>query len=273
MLAPVKNILKKLGLFNRLKYSKPGELYYAIFNRPQKKQELKELSFYRSFLPACELIFDIGANDGHKTIVFKKLAAKVVACDPDPYNIKILRFRFADQKNIFVEPVAITDHEGEVDFYIEQPGSPLNSINPQWKTILEENNNNRWVQSIHFSGKVLKTKTTTLDALIDKYGIPGFIKIDVEGNEKNVLKGLSHSINYISFEVLLPEFLQEAIDCMDLLMLLNKNYRFNYAVEEKIMLVNALGYEDFKRSLSSLNIPHLEIIAAAKHDPLLPAAI
>jgi len=264
MLAPVKNILKKLGLFNRLKYSKLGNLYYTSFNRPQKKQELEELRFYRSFLPACELIFDIGANDGHKTVVFKKLAAKVVACDPDPYNIKILRLRFGDQKNIFIEPVAITDHEGECDLYVEQPGSPLNSINPQWKTILEEDNNNRWAAPIHFSGATLKTKTTTLDALIMKYGLPGFIKIDVEGNEKNVLKGLSHAIDYVSFEVLLPEFLQEAIDCMDLLMALNKNYRFNYAVEEKIVLAHPMEYEDFKRLLSALNIPHLEIIAAVR---------
>ena len=264
MLDPVKNILKRLGLFNRLKYSKLGNLYYTIFNRPQKKQQAQEFNFYRSFLPGCELIFDIGANDGHKTIVFKKFAGKVVACDPDPYNIKILRLRFGDQTGIFIEPVAITDHEGECSFYIEQPGSPLNSINPQWKTILEEHNNNRWAEPIQFSDTVLKTKTTTLDALIKKYGIPGFIKIDVEGNEKNVLMGLSHSIDHISFEVLLPEFLNEAITCMDLLIRLNTNYRFNYAVEEKVMLPSPLGYDSFKNLLCSLNIPHLEIIAIAK---------
>jgi len=264
MLDPVKNILKRLGLFNRLKYSKLGSLYYTMFNRPQKKRQVQELNFYRSFLPGCELIFDIGANDGHKTIAFKELAGKVVACDPDPYNIKILRLRFGAQKNIFVEPVAITDHEGECSFYVEQPGSPLNSINPQWKTILEEHNNDRWAEPIQFSDTILKTKTTTLDALITKYGIPDFIKIDVEGNEKNVLKGLSHSVNYVSFEVLLPEFLHEAIACMDLLTALNINYCFNYAVDEKLMLPGPVGYEDFKKILVTLSIPHLEIIAIVK---------
>jgi len=262
MLDPVKNILKKLGLFNRLKYSKLGELYYSLFNRPQKKQQLQELNFYRSFLPGCRLIFDIGANDGHKTIVFKKLAGKVVACDPDPYNIKILQLRFGSQKNIFIEPLAITDRVGESSFYVEKPGSPLNSINPQWKTILEEHNDNRWAEPVLFSDTVLKIKTTTLDALILKYGVPGFIKIDVEGSEKNVLKGLSQGIDHISFEVLLPEFLQETITCMELLMALNKNYKFNYAVEEQVMLPAPLAYEDFKKLLPALGIPHLEIIAA-----------
>jgi FkbM family methyltransferase len=264
MFDPVKNILKRLGWFNRLKYSKLGDLYYTLFNRPHKKQQAHELDFYHSFLPNCTLIFDIGANDGHKTVVFKKISRKVVACDPDPYNIKILRFRFGSQQDIFIEPLAITDHEGECSFYIEQPGSPLNSINPQWKTILEEHNDNRWAEPVHFSDTVLKTKTTTLDALIIKYGVPDFIKIDVEGNEQNVLKGLSQPVDRISFEVLLPEFLQEAIGCMDLLIALSNNYQFNYAVDEKLIQHTAAGYEDFKKTLSTLTIPHLEIIAVAK---------
>ncbi len=264
MLIFIKNILKKLQLFDRIKYSKPGELYYIIFNRPQIKQTNRELGFYRSFLPDCNLIFDIGANDGHKTVVFKKLSNKVVACDPDPYNIKILQRRFGSKQHIFIESLAITDRIGVSDFYMEQPGSPLNSINPQWKTILEEHNDNRWAEPIRFSDTVLQTKTTTLDALIVKYGSPDFIKIDVEGNEKNVLKGLSTTVPFISFEVLLPEFLNEAIDCIHLLLEINKNYLFNYSVEEKIMQQGFVDDVTFIKILQSLAIPHLEIIAAIK---------
>ena len=41
---------------------------------------------------------------------------------------------------------------------------------------------------------------TTLDALIEEYGLPRFCKIDVEGYEAEVLAGLSHRIPALSVE-------------------------------------------------------------------------
>ncbi len=264
MIKIIKNILHQLGLFNAVKFSRLSSLYQYFFKPEKRKAFLKELEFYQSFLPQCKLIFDIGANDGHKTIVFKKMAEKVVACDPDPHNLSILKARFGNNKNIVIVPYAVTDYIGESQFFIQQPGSALNSINPQWKTILEEQNNNRWNEPIQFTDTVLNVKTITLDALIEQYGVPDFIKIDVEGNEKYVLKGLSQPMNYISYEVLLPEFLSDAIDSMDLILANNKNTVFNYAVDEKIMLPQFLNTNDFKQLLRTLTIPHLEIIAKAQ---------
>jgi FkbM family methyltransferase len=264
MIKIIKNILHRLGLFNVVKFSKLASLYRYFLKPHKRKAFLKELEFYQSFLPQCKLIFDIGANDGHKTVVFKKLAEKIVACDPDPHNLSILKARFSNNKNIGIVPYAVTDYVGESPFFIQQPGSALNSINPQWKTILEEQNNDRWNEPIQFTDTVLKVKTITLDALIEQHGVPDFIKIDVEGNEKYVLKGLTHPVNYISYEVLLPEFLNDAVDSMDLILANNNNTVFNYAVEEKMLLPQFLNPVDFKQLLSTLTIPHLEIIAKAQ---------
>lgn len=257
----VKTILQKAGILNRVKYSFAGRMYFAVFKPGLQRNTNNELAFYRSFLPVCKLIFDIGSNDGHKTIVFCKLAGKVVACDPDPFNTDILEARFRNNKQVCIEAVAITDHIGESELYIEKPGSALNSINPKWKTILENENNNRWNEPVKFTDKVITVPVTTLDNLINKYGIPDYIKIDVEGNEKNVLKGLTQPVKYISYEVLLPEFLTDAMECMDLICIFNSNTVFNYAVAEKLMLTEFLSPVDFKVLLKSMTIPHLEIIA------------
>lgn len=263
MFSSIRERLKKNGIFYSLKYSLPGRIYLKIFKKEEELQYQKELNFYISFLPDCKLVFDIGANDGHKTAVFLNLSKKVIACDPDPQNIKILSARFRNKKNVDIEAVAISNYIGSGILYIEYPGSALNSINPEWKDILETQNNGRWETSIQFSDKAIPVITTTLDELIKKYGEPDYIKIDVEGNEINVLKGLTLPFKFLSYEVLLPEFLNDAISCMDMLSVIKPTTVFNYAVEEKLKLPQFVDSENFKKILYNLSIPHLEIIAAA----------
>ena len=260
----LKYILLKTGLFYRLKYSSLLKGPFQIFYPGIKKQLMKEQEFYRSFLSPCTLIFDIGANDGHKTAAFAAMAKKVIACEPDTHNLAILKGRFRKKPNIVIEPFAITDHQGTEQLYIHQPGSALNTVNPQWVEILETSNKGRWKSDIRFTGRSVTVNTITLDDLIVKHGIPDLIKIDVEGNEKKVLAGLSHPVNFISFEVLLPEFLSDAIACMERVMQLNSGTLFNYAIDEKLALPQFIPYNDFKRLLKELPVPHLEIIASAK---------
>ena len=74
---------------------------------------------------------------------------------------------------------------------------------------------NRWIESTTQSGrfssynwdKSIGVKIDTLDNMFTKFGVPKFIKIDVEGYELEVLQGLSHSVRYLSLE-----FTSEDID-------------------------------------------------------------
>lgn len=68
-------------------------------------------------------------------------------------------------------------------------------------------------------------RVTTLDALISKYGMPEFIKIDVEGFEQQVLRGLSKAPRHLSFEFNI-EYLETAIECL-LSPCFSKNAEFN----------------------------------------------
>jgi hypothetical protein len=63
----------------------------------------------------------------------------------------------------------------------------------------------KWTNEGFFSKRYRWTKAkavpvTTLDNLITLYGLPKYCKIDVEGFEVQVLKGLSKPIRFISFE-------------------------------------------------------------------------
>ncbi len=82
---------------------------------------------------------------------------------------------------------------------------------------------------------------TTLDALIAQHGLPAFCKIDVEGFELAVLRGLSQPIPALSFEVVLAggaEALADAVACLDWLCELGA-YRFNWSPGESHQLVGA----------------------------------
>ena len=54
---------------------------------------------------------------------------------------------------------------------------------------------------------------TTLDQLIDRFGIPAICKIDVEGYEFEVLKGLFAANCHVSFEYI-PATIALAIACI-----------------------------------------------------------
>lgn len=69
-----------------------------------------------------------------------------------------------------------------------------------------------------------KVSTTTLDSLISKEGTPDLIKIDVEGYEHKVIKGLTKKANKICFE-----FTEE----------------MDYSLYESFLHLQSLGYENF----------------------------
>lgn len=93
---------------------------------------------------------------------------------------------------------------------------------------------------------------TTLDRLIAQFGTPAFIKIDVEGAELQVLKGLSDSVPVVCFEYF-PTQIDRALDCVDRVASLG-DYRFNYCVGERRQFtlsewVSATALSDHLRTL------------------------
>jgi FkbM family methyltransferase len=257
----IKNFLYKKGGYYPLKYSRLFRIYQLLFKPAEIKQQRQEISFYKSFLPACKLIFDIGANDGHKTAAFLAIARKVICCDPDKHNFEILRTRFRNKKKrVIIETKALSDKEGVAELNIHHPGSAFNTLSSKWMKLLEEDGGKRWDEQIKFTG-TQPVQTTTLDKLIEKYGLPDYIKIDVEGHEEHVLKGLSRKVSYLSFETLVPDYHNELQNSLTIINALDDSAKYNIALHEKLVLPEYVNRHDLEAWLrANNNAPGFEVI-------------
>lgn len=216
-------ILHKLGLFAKLKFIK-DKIY---INKIERDLYKKRLLFYSSFIKKGSFCFDIGANLGNRSDVFLTLGCKVLAVEPQPELVKYLKQKFKD--SIKIIPKAIGATEGTANLYLSAD-SPLSSLSSEW---INELKKGRFSQ-VEWNNTI-QVEITTLDNLIKEFGKPDFCKIDVEGYELEVLKGLSEKIELISFEFTLPEFKERAIECVKYLEKFG-DCKCNYSAGETLVL-------------------------------------
>jgi len=169
----------------------------------------RRLRFYRQFIPHGGLCFDVGANVGNRADLFLALGARVIAVEPVAETAALLRQRFAQNSRLIVLETALDATEGQTTITVCSPHW-LSSISADWLAATERTG--RFPRRKIIAKRV--TSLTTLDHLISVYGVPAFIKIDVEGYELQVLRGLSQPVPTLSFEYH-PETLHEAAACLE----------------------------------------------------------
>jgi FkbM family methyltransferase len=231
----IQSLLKKLGLHERLQSSILYDLYWQIADPRLVELRRAEALFYRRLLSGMhsgQLIFDVGANIGTKAEIFLKLSAKVIAVEPDSSNQEVLKRKFhsyrVSKKPILIVGTALSDRIGVETMWVDLPGSSFNTFSQKWVHSLREDAN-RFGETLEY-GQKLQVHTTTLEELMTAYGVPYYVKIDVEGYELKVLRGLKRAVPFLSFEANLPDFKTEALECVELLDNLAPSGLFNYAV-------------------------------------------
>jgi FkbM family methyltransferase len=232
----VQTALARLGLYQRLRASRVYDLYWWVADRRILDARNKEIRFYRHLLDGLrkgDVIFDIGANHGAKTDIFLRLGAKVIAVEPDDLNAQVLTQKFLKyrllKKPLVIVKKAVSDKSAVETMWIDAPGSAKNTLSRKWVETLRDDQS-RFGHVLDFAEQ-REVVTTTLKDLVSEFGRPFFVKIDVEGSEPNVLRGLARSVPYLSFEVNLPEFQPEGLECVNLLRGVHPDGRFNYVVE------------------------------------------
>jgi len=211
-------IVKLLGKVQSAFFSYLSEEPKEVVNRRQR--------FYNQFINSNDLVFDVGANVGNRTKPFLKIGARVVAIEPQKKCCKILEKKF--HNNIELVQMGLGKTEEIKDFFVAN-NHTLSSFSAEW---IESVKKTRFMD--YSWAEPIKIQITTLDKLIDKYGLPKFIKIDVEGFELEVLKGLTYAIDIISFEYAVPEQTQKAKDCIDQIEKYNSKIECNFSICESM---------------------------------------
>jgi FkbM family methyltransferase len=261
--------LKRAGVYYRVKNSYLYDLYWSVADSRLIDGRSKELEFYRSLLNGFrpgDLIFDVGANVGDKTNVFLRIGARVVSIDPDEANQEVLRGKFLryrlSPKPVVIVGKAISDTLTTETMWIDGPGSAVNTLSQKWAETLKTKKDNFAYANFGLEfAQHRSVETTTLDDLILTHGQPFFVKIDVEGYETKVIRGLKHPVPFLSFETNLPEFRQEGIECVELLDNLDTNGTFNYSADllKGMSLKKWLGAEEFSRVLEQCSEKAIEV--------------
>ena len=129
------------------------------------------------------------------------LGVRVVAVEPQPE----LGTRFLRRLDVRLEQTAVGAEPGKAELHLASETTAAAHLDPTWQE--GRFSSLTWSRSI-------SVPVTTLDALIAKHGAPHYCKIDVEGYEREALKGLSHAVPVLSFEFN-GEFFSRAGQCVD----------------------------------------------------------
>lgn len=139
------------------------------------------------------LLLDIGANRGDAVLAGLRKGYKVVAVEAAPRIYAQLVKNFLYNPNVVPLRFAVSSLNNErIEFY-ECVEDGLSTINKSWLT----------QEGMPYAGKKFRTvgvTTCTIDWLVEKYGMPELIKIDVEGAEWEALRGITKKYNKITFE-------------------------------------------------------------------------
>jgi FkbM family methyltransferase len=150
-----------------------------------------------------QMIMDVGMHRGEDTQFYLDKGFRVAAVEAHPQFVaeNQTRFeRYISEGVLDIVPYAIAEKEGTVSFYVFPEKGDWGTLDSRYAT-----------RNIERGTKyeIVEVRAVTFDSVLERYGIPYYLKIDIEGSDILCIKSLhrfSERPKYISFEAELTAF-------------------------------------------------------------------
>lgn len=176
-------VKRKLNNFDKVIYFEMSKHLGLFFSR-KVDYEFTIWENISVHISPNDLVFDIGGNIGQYLLKFSEVVGhhgKVISFEPDYRNFSFLEFNRLINKCHNAECIlsGISNESLNMTFYRDtKTGGRMGSFLMEYV-------------SDKFEGFIESVPTMTYDSIVEVYGVPNFVKIDVEGFEDVLLKGMS----------------------------------------------------------------------------------
>jgi FkbM family methyltransferase len=179
--------------------------------------------------PHSDLIYDVGMHQGKDTAFYLKKGFRVVAVEASPSHVKAAEELFQKEiteQRLTIVPAAVSSQEGRIPFYINLDKDDWGTISADFAARNEQ---------LGTRNQLVEVDAVRMETILRRYGVPYYIKIDIEGADTLCLESLhefSERPKFVSIEIDLTSFAEGF---------------------ESIVQLWELGYRDFKLVNQSLN--------------------
>ena len=181
---------------------------------------------FKKLINKGDTVIEVGGHIGYISLYFSNLVGKegiVYVFEPGINNLPYLKNNVKEKHNIVLIEKGVGSSNARMPFYIENLSGQNNSFIKDYKGFVQHKKNS-FVKNL--SVKEVTVDVVRLDNFIfDNKISPNFIKIDVEGFEFEVIKGMSYILKSIQ-----PIFMIEV--------LYNRNSIYNVMKNENYLMFN-----------------------------------
>jgi FkbM family methyltransferase len=156
-----------------------------------------------------DLVYDVGLHNGADTAHYLECGFRVVAIDANPAMVELARQNFAEHlssNRLVLLNAAIGDKQEERIFWVSDK-SDWSSFN---ESVAKRN-------GTHAEG--IKVRCEPFSKILERFGIPYYLKIDIEGGEDFCIEALAKMESrpsYISWEATYPRGIDQLRAIRDL---------------------------------------------------------
>jgi FkbM family methyltransferase len=133
---------------------------------------------------ACDLGFDVGANCGQSIGAMLKICKRVASFEPSPHSFAVMAAEWEGSPAVSLHNIAVSDHDGDVG--LAQLGGRQLSTG---QLVTPGTRGMEWDPGDWSAVATVICPARTIDSLAGEIGAPGFVKVDTEGHEVQVLAG------------------------------------------------------------------------------------